>query len=63
MAKNLLENAGHGSLGNKIFNVLRDKILNEEYVQGQFTIFYEKLIMKLLYQRNLIFLEHLFERL
>ena len=35
MAKNLLENAGHGSLGNKIFNVLRDKILNEEYVQGQ----------------------------
>ena len=35
MAKNLLENAGHGSLGNKIFNVLRGKILNEEYVQGQ----------------------------
>lgn len=35
MAKSLLENTGHGSLGNKIFNVLRDKILNEEYEQGQ----------------------------
>ena len=35
MAKNILENTGHGSLGNKIFNVLRDKILNEEYVKGQ----------------------------
>lgn len=35
MTKNILENTGHGSLGNKIFNVLRDKILNEEYVKGQ----------------------------
>ena len=35
MTKNLLENTGHGSLGNKIFTVLRDKILNEEYTQGQ----------------------------
>ena len=35
MAKNLLENTGHGSLGNKIFTLLRDKILNEEYTQGQ----------------------------
>lgn len=32
MAKILLENAGHGSLGNKIFTVLRDKILNEENI-------------------------------
>ncbi|WP_296874995.1 GntR family transcriptional regulator [Thomasclavelia sp.] len=35
MAKNILENTGHGSLGNKIFTVLRDKILNEEYTKGQ----------------------------
>ena len=35
MTKSLLENTGHGSLGNKIFMVLRDKILNEEYTEGQ----------------------------
>ena len=35
MPKNLLESTSHGSLGNKIFNVLRDKILNEEYTKGQ----------------------------
>jgi DNA-binding GntR family transcriptional regulator len=31
----IFENTGHGSLGNKIFLHLRDKILNEEYVAGQ----------------------------
>ena len=31
MKKNILENAGHGSLGHRIFCILRDKILNEEY--------------------------------
>lgn len=35
MANTIFENIGHGSLGNKIFTVLRDKILNEEYVAGQ----------------------------
>lgn len=35
MATTIFENIGHGSLGNKIFTVLRDKILNEEYVSGQ----------------------------
>lgn len=36
MATNtIFENTGHGSLGSKIFIVLRDKILNEEYVSGQ----------------------------
>lgn len=35
MANTIFENAGHGSLGSKIFMVLRDKILNEEYVSGQ----------------------------
>lgn len=35
MKKNILENAGHGSLGHKIFCLLRDKILNEDYVAGQ----------------------------
>ena len=42
MAKNILENTGHGSLGNKIFNVLRDKILNEEYdiyIKNNFAVF------------------------
>ena len=33
--KNILENAGHGSLGHRIFCILRDKILNEEYEKGQ----------------------------
>lgn len=32
---NIFENTGHGSLGNKIFLYLRDKILNEEYVADQ----------------------------
>lgn len=31
----IFENIGHGSLGNKIFLYLRDKILNEEYIAGQ----------------------------
>ncbi|MFV0392861.1 MAG: GntR family transcriptional regulator, partial [Coprobacillaceae bacterium] len=31
----IFENTGHGSLGNKIFLYLRDKILNEEYAAGQ----------------------------
>lgn len=35
MKKAILENTGHGSLGNKIFNILRDRILNEEYAKGQ----------------------------
>lgn len=35
MANTIFENAGHGSLGSKIFMVLRDKILNEEYASGQ----------------------------
>ena len=35
MKKNILENAGHGSLGHRIFCILRDKILNEEYEKGQ----------------------------
>ena len=34
MKKNILENAGHGSLGHRIFCILRDKILNEEYEKG-----------------------------
>lgn len=32
---NIFENTGHGSLGNKIFLYLRDRILNEEYMSGQ----------------------------
>lgn len=35
MKKVSLEHAGHGSLGSKIFNILRDRILNEEYDKGQ----------------------------
>lgn len=35
MKRDLLENAGHGSLGHKIFCILRDKILNEDYEAGQ----------------------------
>ena len=35
MIKNILDNAGHGSLGHRIFCILRDKILNEEYEKGQ----------------------------
>ncbi|MGN1183114.1 MAG: GntR family transcriptional regulator [Faecalibacillus sp.] len=35
MKKNILDNASHGSLGSRIFNILRDKILNDEYVKGQ----------------------------
>jgi DNA-binding GntR family transcriptional regulator len=31
----LFEKSGHGSLGNRIFDILRDRILNEEYVSGQ----------------------------
>ena len=34
MKKNILENAGHGSLGHRIFCILRDKILNEEYEEA-----------------------------
>ena len=32
---NLFEKTGHGSLGNRIFEILRDRILNEEYTAGQ----------------------------
>lgn len=32
---NLFEKTGHGSLGNRIFEILRDRILNEEYESGQ----------------------------
>lgn len=35
MKKNVLDNASHGSLGHRIFCILRDKILNEEYEKGQ----------------------------
>ena len=35
MPRDVLENAGHGSLGHKIFCILRDKILNEDYQAGQ----------------------------
>lgn len=35
MKKNILNNTGHGSLGHRIFCILRDKILNEEYKKGQ----------------------------
>lgn len=31
----LFEKTGHGSLGNRIFDILRDRILNEEYQTGQ----------------------------
>lgn len=31
----LFEKSGHGSLGNRIFSILRDRILNEEYKSGQ----------------------------
>ncbi len=31
----LFKKSSHGSLGNKIFNILRDRILNEEYENGQ----------------------------
>jgi len=31
----LFEKTGHGSLGNRIFDILRDRILNEEYKTGQ----------------------------
>ena len=31
----LFEHVSHGSLGNKIFDILRDRILNEEYEHGQ----------------------------
>ena len=64
MKKNILENAGHGSLGHRIFCILRDKILNEEYEEAlelskkvtsqQKDIGY---IMKLYYR--IICLEHL----
>lgn len=32
---NLFEKSGHGSLGNRIFEILRDRILSEEYKNGQ----------------------------
>ena len=35
MSENIFENTSHGSLGNRIFIILRDKILNEEYKAGQ----------------------------
>ena len=35
MKKDFLNHTGHGSLGHRIFNILRDKILNEEYEKGQ----------------------------
>lgn len=31
----IFESTTHGSLGNKIFDLLRDRILNEEYANGQ----------------------------
>ena len=31
----LFDQVSHGSLGNKIFDILRDRILNEEYENGQ----------------------------
>lgn len=31
----LFEQVSHGSLGNKIFDILRDRILNDEYEHGQ----------------------------
>ena len=31
----LFEKSGHGSLGNRIFDILRDRILNGEYKTGQ----------------------------
>ena len=31
----LFDKTSHGSLGNQIFELLRDRILNEEYVNGQ----------------------------
>ena len=31
----LFDQVSHGSLGNKIFDVLRDRILNDEYEHGQ----------------------------
>ena len=34
MKKNILENAGHGSLGHRIFCILRDKILNKLLTEG-----------------------------
>lgn len=34
MGDNIFENVSHGTLGSKIFMVLRDKILNEEYASG-----------------------------
>ena len=30
----LFEHVSHGSLGNKIFDILRDRILNEEYEEA-----------------------------
>lgn len=35
MTQNIFEGVEHGSLGNRIFYILRDKILNEEYKAGQ----------------------------
>ncbi|WP_249029163.1 GntR family transcriptional regulator [Tannockella kyphosi] len=35
MTNKIFENTTHGSLGSRIFIVLRDKILNEEYKAGQ----------------------------
>lgn len=35
MKEKFLNNVGHGSLGHRIFCILRDKILNEEYEKGQ----------------------------
>ena len=31
----LFDQVTHGSLGNKIFDILRDRILNDEYEHGQ----------------------------
>ena len=35
MAEKLFETVKHGSLGHRIFEVLRDRILNDEYESGQ----------------------------
>ncbi len=35
MAEKIFENTSHGSLGSKIFILLRDKILNEDYKPGE----------------------------
>ena len=41
----LFDQVSHGSLGNKIFDILRDRILNEEYedvYKRQFMVYWDR---------------------